>query len=104
MVKKTIENKIKRLAKVLSKQYRIAGIYLFGSYARGEAGKHSDIDICVVSPDFSPKTIDLLANVRRAASAIEVQFDAFITTPEKFKNDLVSPLLHEIRQDAVKII
>ena len=30
-----------------SRQYGIQKVYLFGSYARGEAGRESDIDICI---------------------------------------------------------
>ncbi len=32
---------------------RIERVILFGSYARGNAGKWSDIDVAIVSPDFS---------------------------------------------------
>jgi predicted nucleotidyltransferase len=30
-----------------ARQYGIQKVYLFGSYARGEAGLESDIDICI---------------------------------------------------------
>ena len=30
-----------------ARQYGIQKVYLFGSYARGEAGNKSDIDICI---------------------------------------------------------
>jgi predicted nucleotidyltransferase len=39
-----ISNRIKETAR----QYGIEKAYLFGSYARGEAGSESDIDICIV--------------------------------------------------------
>ena len=38
-----IKNKISTTAR----QYGIQKAYLFGSYARGEAGHESDIDICI---------------------------------------------------------
>ena len=38
-----IKNKITDTAR----QYGIQKAYLFGSYARGEAGRESDIDICI---------------------------------------------------------
>jgi predicted nucleotidyltransferase len=38
-----ISNKITNTAR----QYGIQKAYLFGSYARGEAGPESDIDICI---------------------------------------------------------
>ena len=30
----------------------IVGIYVFGSHAKGNAGKESDIDVAVISPQF----------------------------------------------------
>ncbi len=30
----------------------ITGVYIFGSYAKGNARKNSDIDVAVISPDF----------------------------------------------------
>jgi predicted nucleotidyltransferase len=32
--------------------------YLFGSYATNHAGKWSDIDVAIVSPDFSNDRLD----------------------------------------------
>ena len=42
----TIEE-IKRLFEKVAKKYEIEEAYLFGSYARGEATKKSDIDIFI---------------------------------------------------------
>jgi len=38
-----IKNKITNTAR----RYGVQKVYLFGSYARGEAGNKSDIDICI---------------------------------------------------------
>ena len=38
---------IKEKIAVIARQYGIEKAYLFGSYARGEAGSGSDIDICI---------------------------------------------------------
>lgn len=42
----TIEE-IKMIARPIAQKYNIAALYLFGSYARGTADKHSDIDFRV---------------------------------------------------------
>ncbi len=54
----TVTNKAvdiaERFLKVLEDaDIRIEKAILFGSYVKGDAGKWSDIDIAVVSPDFS---------------------------------------------------
>ena len=42
----TVE-KIKKIVAKVSKEYGVKNAYLFGSYARGEAHKGSDIDIII---------------------------------------------------------
>lgn len=49
-------NEIKEIAYPIARRYGIAALYLFGSYARGEATLHSDIDFRVERGDL----VDLL--------------------------------------------
>lgn len=51
---------IQELSKEIFKKYNLDKVYLFGSYARGEATKGSDIDIMVVGGNI--KTLLLLSN------------------------------------------
>ena len=37
-----------------------AQVILFGSYARGEPGKWSDLDICVVAEEFPMRILDMM--------------------------------------------
>ena len=37
----------------IPKTYRLDSAYLFGSHAKGKSNQWSDIDLAVVSPDFS---------------------------------------------------
>lgn len=46
----TIEN-ITTLVKPLAKKYQVKEVYLFGSYARGEADENSDLDFLVIGGD-----------------------------------------------------
>jgi predicted nucleotidyltransferase len=41
------------LHEVKAANIRIERVMIFGSYAKGNAGKWSDIDVAIVSPDFS---------------------------------------------------
>ena len=43
----TIEN-ITALVKPLAQKYQVKEVYLFGSYARGEADENSDLDFLVI--------------------------------------------------------
>lgn len=42
---------IKALVSPIAKKYKVREIYLFGSYARGEANKSSDLDFLVFGGD-----------------------------------------------------
>ena len=44
-------DEIKEKIKPIAKKYDVVGIYLFGSYARGEADENSDVDIAIVKGD-----------------------------------------------------
>jgi predicted nucleotidyltransferase len=51
-------------------------IYLFGSYAYGQPGPESDIDIYLVIPDTDSDTIELGANIRyELYKKIKLPFD-----------------------------
>ena len=70
-------DEIRSIAVPIAKRYRIAGLYLFGSYARGEATAQSDLDFRVdrgqltdllelgglysdLEKGFAPKKLDVL--------------------------------------------
>ena len=46
----------KLLDELKAANIRIEKAFLFGSHARGNPGKWSDIDVALVSPDFSGST------------------------------------------------
>jgi len=51
-VRENIEKEIRSFYKRISKKIKIDGIYLFGSYAKGNATEDSDVDIAVLSEEF----------------------------------------------------
>jgi uncharacterized protein len=48
MDKEPVIIRVKQFADVVRQNYQVKKIILYGSYARGSAGKHSDIDVAVV--------------------------------------------------------
>lgn len=58
---------IQKLVKPIAEKYRVQEIYLFGSYARGEADENSDLDFLVFGGEhFKPARIFALAEELRA--------------------------------------
>ena len=71
----TIE-KIKDIVKPIANKYNVQSIYLFGSYARGDANENSDLDFLVFGGDkFKLTNIFALAEDLRAA--FQKQVDVF---------------------------
>ena len=62
-------------------------VYLFGSYARGEAGPDSDLDFLVVEREpFGPMRSRLaeITRVRRALSTFRIAKDILVFSAEEF--------------------
>jgi len=59
-------------------------IILFGSQARGTAGRHSDIDLLVVCPVAGRKR-DLMVAMDRALGGLGIARDVIVLTPEEYE-------------------
>lgn len=65
--------KIREIVKPIAEKYNVEAIYLFGSYARGEATAKSDLDFLVLGGSLFKKVlIFALAEELRAAFAKDV--------------------------------
>lgn len=77
-------------------------LFLFGSYARGRAYPWSDIDVCVVSKQFSGKRWDAGERALwRLRSEVDMRIEPVAMSPEEFKS--ASPLAHEVRTTGIRI-
>jgi uncharacterized protein len=85
---------IKVMAERIVRDYDPVKIILFGSYARGEAGPESDIDLLVVLPAVANKRQAAIA-IRRMLADLPMPKDIIVTTPEEIarRGDLVGTVL-----------
>lgn len=58
-------------------------IILFGSHARGDSDRFSDIDIIIIK-ETNKRFLDRLTEVAHALSGIPDKIDAFVYTPREF--------------------
>ena len=106
--KRDIEKKIRDLYTLISRQIKIDGIYLFGSYAKGNPNKDSDIDIAVLSKEFEGiRFIDgsKISRIIIDETYPDLQFVDFEIHPyktEEFTED--NPFVAEILKTGVRII
>ncbi len=80
---------------------KIKAAYLYGSYAKGAARADSDIDIAVISDDFSGNRFEDRKLVRKAYWDIDWHIEAIPFRPERFRDE--NPLVWEIKKNGIKI-
>jgi len=86
----------------IQKKYIIDDAYLYGSFAKGTAGKWSDIDIAVVSSDFSGDLFEDRLILMRLASTIDDRIEPTAFKKEFF--DANDPLVDEIQKNGIRLI
>jgi len=85
-VKKVIDNYIEGFPS----NFRVEGVFLFGSCATGKAKEDSDIDLVIISSDFKGidflKRLEFLSALRSSNMTRSVSMDIIGYTPQEFEN------------------
>ena len=93
---------VKSFLNEVSKHYKIVGAYLYGSFAKGKAREWSDIDVAIISSDFSEDLFDERLNLMQMAASVDDRIEAKPFKSELFdRND---PLVYEILKTGVQLI
>ena len=79
-------------------------VFLFGSYARGEATSESDIDIMLISSFFDSPNLELKAQVWGLTRKVDTRIEPYIIGMKRFMLDDGSPLLQIVKQEGKEII
>jgi len=77
---------IRNLSRRIARQFRPRRIVLFGSYAEGQAGPDSDVDLLVVLPhkgDAVEKSVEI-----RLATRPPFPLDLLVRTPQEIRRRL----------------
>jgi predicted nucleotidyltransferase len=84
------EKSLKQATYRLVEKFQPQRIILFGSHARGNADKHSDVDILVVA-SFKGKRRSVMVAMDRALRGIGFARDIILLTPEEYDRDREIP-------------
>ncbi|MFQ5861130.1 MAG: nucleotidyltransferase domain-containing protein [Dehalococcoidia bacterium] len=76
--------------------------YLYGSRASGTPHRDSDIDVAVISPDFSGDRVDDWCRINRIAQEVDTRFEVVPYLPEQFRDE--DPLVWEMKSRGIKLI
>lgn len=70
----------------LLEKFVLKKIILFGSQARGTADDKSDIDLLIISSDFTDR-YKIMREIRRSLLTLDYAFDIIAVTPEEYDRD-----------------
>lgn len=82
----------------------VSDVRVFGSRARGSATRHSDIDVCIISPLFGKNRLEETGQLLRIASRLPrtLPLEPVALSTEDLK-DPWSSLAEEIRRDGIPL-
>jgi len=72
-------------------------LIIYGSFAKGAPQEHSDIDVCVVSPDFGEDITSEMVRLNTLAHRIDPRIEVVPYSPEDLAVE-EDPLAYEIKK------
>ena len=91
--------RIKDVARMVTEKYHAAEVYLFGSYARGEAKEDSDLDFLVYGGErFHPT--DIFAMAEECRLILKKRVDMF----EIREVDVGTPFYNAVMREKVRLV
>lgn len=108
MAQRTTLTKIEKTLKKYAQSLKGAGfdverLLVYGSFAKGAPQEHSDIDICVVSPEFGKDETSEMVRLNTLAHRIDPRIEVVPYNPQDLAVE-EDPLAHEIRTHGLEII
>ena len=99
---KDIITLIKKFVSLASKEFEIESVYLFGSYAVGNANDYSDIDIAVVADNFEGSRFFDRRRLNEYILKTSYDLEVHPFKTEEFTED--NPFVKEILKVGLKLV
>ncbi len=97
-----IKESISQFLSLVQKSQHIQAAYLYSSHVLGTANEWSDIDVAVVSPDFTEDQFAALVVLLRLAAQIDARIEPVPFAPTDFDPD--NPLVSEIQRTGIMLV
>lgn len=99
MVEEKVLTAAKEYADAVRERMDVRDIFLYGSYARGEAKKGSDIDIAVVTDQISGDYLDTMASLWRLTNNVNENIEPVLL----LTSDDESGFLDTVRRTGIAV-
>lgn len=104
MVSKSVIETVQRYLSELRKYgVQIDKVFLFGSQARGTAGKESDIDVMLVSSLFDQDRMKYIGKIWVATEVSNFKIEPHVVGLKRFLEDDYSPLIGIVKKEGIEI-
>ena len=81
--------------------FHISKAYIFGSYAKGQEDKWSDIDVAIISPQISNDRFEERIRLTELAMSIDDRIEPLPFNLDSFSDD--NPFVRQIKTEGVAI-
>jgi len=98
---KELKDIIARYVAALQTRVEVDKVILFGSYARGNPCRESDIDLAVISPDFNNNPLEALYLLSQGRAAASWDIEALPYSLQQYAHCEPGSFLHEIIRTGV---
>ena len=99
---KEIIDIVNKYIEIVSKNYDVLAIILFGSYAKGTQREDSDIDIAVITDDIKTDKFDEEVNLMQLRNNIDYRIEPHIISISDYEND-ETPFVLEVKNTGIKV-
>ena len=101
-----IENQLKQISARLKSEYQAEQVILFGSHAKDQAGRDSDVDLLIIAPT-TEKFYQRMASVRGLIRDLRkgLPVAPIVLTKEELKNrlEIGDQFVQEIIKNGIKL-
>ena len=98
VILKDVRSAALKFAEILEGQgIAVEKMIVFGSHVKNKASEESDIDLCIVSPEFGKDPVEELQFLFKQTRKVDTRIEPIPVSPQEYRESL-SPLIFEIKK------
>ncbi len=101
-INKEIADIVDKYIDIVTENYNVVAIILFGSYAKGTQTEDSDIDIAIITDDIKTDKFDEEVKLTLLRRKIDNRIEPHIISINDYEND-ETPFVVEVKNTGIKV-